>query len=210
VHTVALLDDQPAGRQRLAALVRSDPRLHLVSAGPATGAVIPAGRAVALLRLPSGSGPGLLQLVSRVAAEVPVVVLSTWSTPPAVTEVVAAGARGCVPDDAGPEAVATALSTVAAGGMHLGGRLGEPFTAAFARPVGRPSGLAPREIETLRFIASGYTQSQIATRMGLSQATVNTYAKRIRHKLKVNNKAELTRKAVEFGYVDALHGHPAA
>jgi DNA-binding CsgD family transcriptional regulator len=100
---------------------------------------------------------------------------------------------------------------VATGGLHVGARLAEEFTAGFLRPAAeRPSGLAPREIETLRWIASGYTQSQIATRMGLSQATVNTYAKRIRHKLKVNNKAELTRMAVEFGYVAARHRHPAA
>jgi DNA-binding NarL/FixJ family response regulator len=47
-----------------------------------------------------------------------------------------------------------------------------------------------------------FTQSQIATRMGLSQATVNTYAKRIRSELQVNNKAELTRKAIRLGYLD--------
>ena len=42
--------------------------------------------------------------------------------------------------------------------------------------------------------------------MGLSQATVNTYAKRIRVKLHVTNKAELTRMAIELGHVG--HGQP--
>lgn len=71
------------------------------------------------------------------------------------------------------------------------------------------SGLAPREIETLRLIALGLTHTQITTQMGLSHATVNTYAKRIRAKLNVTNKAELTRMAIELGYV--VHWrHPAA
>ena len=64
-----------------------------------------------------------------------------------------------------------------------------------------PGHLAPRERETLHWIASGYTHAQIATRMGLSEATVNTYAKRLRAKLDARNKAELTRMAIEFGLV---------
>jgi DNA-binding CsgD family transcriptional regulator len=46
--------------------------------------------------------------------------------------------------------------------------------------------------------------------MGLSQATVNTYAKRIRAKLKVGNKAELTRVAIELGYLGNERRHVAA
>lgn len=60
-------------------------------------------------------------------------------------------------------------------------------------------------------VARGLTQGQIATRMGLSQATVNTYAKRIRAKLKVNNKAALTRIAIELGHVgEGSNDHFAA
>jgi FixJ family two-component response regulator len=51
--------------------------------------------------------------------------------------------------------------------------------------------LAPREIETVRWIAMGYTQAQIATRMGLSLATVNTYATRIRSKLLGNQQGRI-------------------
>ena len=46
--------------------------------------------------------------------------------------------------------------------------------------------------------------------MGLSEATVNTYAKRIRSKLQVNNKAELTRAAIRLGYLDDDRRHRAA
>jgi hypothetical protein len=46
--------------------------------------------------------------------------------------------------------------------------------------------------------------------MGLSPATVNTYAKRIRGKLKVNNKAELTRIAIDLGHLGEVGGTPPA
>ncbi|MEK8143043.1 LuxR C-terminal-related transcriptional regulator [Streptomyces sp. M10(2022)] len=39
----------------------------------------------------------------------------------------------------------------------------------------------------------------MARRMDLTEATVSTYVKRIRNKLNVGNKADLTRKAIELG-----------
>lgn len=56
--------------------------------------------------------------------------------------------------------------------------------------------LSPRETQVLQYIARGYTHHQIARRLGISQHTVNTYVKRIREKLEVGNKAELTRAAI--------------
>jgi DNA-binding NarL/FixJ family response regulator len=56
--------------------------------------------------------------------------------------------------------------------------------------------LSSREHQVLELIAFGYTHHQIARRLGISQHTVNTYVKRIREKLNVGNKAELTRAAL--------------
>jgi DNA-binding NarL/FixJ family response regulator len=62
--------------------------------------------------------------------------------------------------------------------------------------------LSEREEQVLRQISRGLTHGQIATRLGISPHTVDTYVKRIRAKLGVGNKAELTRAA--------LLGHLAA
>lgn len=58
------------------------------------------------------------------------------------------------------------------------------------------SPLSEREEQVLRQISHGLTHSQIATRLGISPHTVDTYVKRIRSKLGVGNKAELTRAAL--------------
>jgi hypothetical protein len=52
--------------------------------------------------------------------------------------------------------------------------------------------------------------SEAAGRMVLSQTTVDTYAKRIRNKLSAGDTAELTRVAIELGYLNDGHRHPAA
>jgi DNA-binding NarL/FixJ family response regulator len=63
----------------------------------------------------------------------------------------------------------------------------------------RPGRLSARERETLAHIARGLTHTQIATRMRISKATVDTYVARIRAKLKLGNKAELAIAAVAYG-----------
>jgi DNA-binding NarL/FixJ family response regulator len=46
--------------------------------------------------------------------------------------------------------------------------------------------------------------------MGLTEATVSTYVKRIRSKLNVGNKADLTRTAIELGLLHGESGGPTA
>ena len=61
--------------------------------------------------------------------------------------------------------------------------------------------LSTRERQVLQYIACGYTHGQAARRLGISPHTVDTYVKRIRAKLAVGNKAELTRAAVLGKYL---------
>ncbi|HET6478937.1 MAG TPA: LuxR C-terminal-related transcriptional regulator [Actinoplanes sp.] len=61
--------------------------------------------------------------------------------------------------------------------------------------------LSRREAEALRWIALGLTHRQAGRQMGLTEETINTYVKRIRSKLDAHNKAELTRRAIELGYM---------
>jgi DNA-binding NarL/FixJ family response regulator len=82
-------------------------------------------------------------------------------------------------------------------------------------PAGRPQAcgcpLSEREEQVLRQIAHGLTHGQIATRLGISPHTVDTYVKRIRSKLGVGNKAELTRAALlgQLAGRTAAAGDPA-
>ena len=113
-----------------------------------------------------------------------------------------AGALGVVTRDTGPADFIAAVEAVARGSLYVGAKVAQSVVAELRqRGSGGRSELARREVETLRLLADGYTHSQIARRMGLAEGTVNTYVKRIRSKLKAGNKAELTRLAIDLGYV---------
>lgn len=68
--------------------------------------------------------------------------------------------------------------------------------------------LSEREQQVLFRISRGLTHGQIATRLGISPHTVDTYVKRIRAKLGVGNKAELTRVAL-LNHMTTISGLPA-
>lgn len=71
--------------------------------------------------------------------------------------------------------------------------------------------LSEREEQVLSQISRGLTHGQIATRLGISPHTVDTYVKRIRAKLGAGNKAELTRAALLgrlVGELPANEPHP--
>jgi DNA-binding NarL/FixJ family response regulator len=70
---------------------------------------------------------------------------------------------------------------------------------------GAKTNLSGREEQVLQYIACGYTHGQVARRLGISPHTVDTYVKRIRAKLDVGNKAELTRAAVLGNYMQWPH-----
>jgi DNA-binding CsgD family transcriptional regulator len=61
------------------------------------------------------------------------------------------------------------------------------------------SGLTRRELETLRLVAQGLTDAQIAKHLVVSPRTVNAHLTSIYNKLGVNSRAAATRYAVEHG-----------
>jgi DNA-binding NarL/FixJ family response regulator len=203
--TVAIVCAQPMARSGLEQLVGDDPGLTV---GCSVGAVEdlesaePRDYRVVIIDLPPLSSAQALEVIAKLATIGAPLVSASWDQPPTLLAAIRAGARGVTTRYAERHAVSQVLRTAAAGGLGVSPELIGRLLSELSRPADvDQNGLAPREVETLRWIALGYTHSQIATRMGLSQATVNTYAKRIRAKLNVNNKAELTRMAIELGHL---------
>ncbi|TDB92294.1 response regulator transcription factor [Micromonospora fluostatini] len=105
-------------------------------------------------------------------------------------------------DGDGAEELELARAAVLSGGSYLSPSVAALVGGVPAGPGRRaPASLGPREVETLRCIAQGLTHRQAAHRLGVTEQTVNTYAKRLRRKLGAANKAELTQRAVELGYL---------
>jgi DNA-binding NarL/FixJ family response regulator len=210
---VAIVDDQPMTRSGLTQFAAGIPGLSVCASVATVEELDELGveYAVVILHVPVREEDLALKTITRLARTSRPLVISAWDRPPSLLATIRAGARGCLTRRSGHQSVGRALSAVTAGGFYLCEQLVDRFHAELTRPPqADPHGLAPREVETLRWIARGLTHTQIATRMGLSQATVNTYAKRLRGKLKVSNKAELTRIAIELGHLREDHDDPTA
>lgn len=131
------------------------------------------------------------------------VVLYPVAEPPELLAALQTGVHALLTREVGPVELEVALQVARQGGLYISPDL---LTGMVERAAARPDGelreLTNREVEALRWIARGLTHGQASRRMGLTEATVSTYVKRIRHKLNAGNKAELTRRAIELGYLD--------
>ncbi|WP_209331315.1 response regulator transcription factor [Lunatimonas salinarum] len=59
--------------------------------------------------------------------------------------------------------------------------------------------LSRREIEILRYFATGMSNREVAEKLNLSIHTIETHRKHIHSKLKVSNTSELIKKAIDMG-----------
>ncbi|MFI6758087.1 response regulator transcription factor [Micromonospora sp. NPDC050417] len=124
--------------------------------------------------------------------------------PPNLPVAIQGGTHAFLTRESDTKELLLAVETTRQGGLHVCAvLLGHLVKQTAPEPTGRLPQLASREIETLQWVAKGLTHGQISRRMGLTESTVSTYVKRIRTKLNAGNKAELTRRAIELGYVTA-------
>jgi DNA-binding NarL/FixJ family response regulator len=214
---VVLADDQTVVREGLVTLLGLLPGVAVVGAA-ADG--IDALRLVAEqrpdvllvdLRMPRCDG---VAATRRVRAEYPateVVVLTTYADDDSVLGALQAGARGFLTKDADAEAIARALRSAAAGQSTVDGdvqrRLVEAATRSSERdrdrqPTELVAGLTTREIEVLRLIAAGLSNTEIARRLVVSEATVKTHVNHVFAKANLRDRAQAVAYAYRAGLVD--------
>lgn len=64
-----------------------------------------------------------------------------------------------------------------------------------------PAGLTPRELECIKLIAQGYSDSRAGEALRISPSTVHEHAERAKRKLDARNRAELVALAIAFGII---------
>jgi two-component system response regulator NreC len=195
------------------AVVRSGLRL-LLEAEPGFDVVAEAGDIEAARRYVRGHHPGVLVLdlnmpggssleaIPEIREEMPetqIVVLTMQEEPAFARQALGAGAVGYVLKEAADSELVEAVRRAAIGETYLNPALG----ARIARepPPGPPDDLSEREVEVLKLIALGHTNTEIAGQLYLSVRTVETHRSHIQQKLRVSSRAELVRYALQRGLV---------
>jgi two-component system response regulator NreC len=149
---------------------------------------------------------GLDKRVAEFRAAVPGVRLVAYVSDPSVELARAClglGFRAFIPRSADSSQLTTAVMAVAKGAMYVDRQFAEALLPAPSQPPSVPTAvtLSGREEAILRRIAQGYSHKQIATELGLSHKTVDTYRARGMRKLELSDRGALIRYALQQGWL---------
>jgi DNA-binding NarL/FixJ family response regulator len=220
--TVLVVDDEILIRAGLAALMRAAPGLTVV------GEAADGNEAVALaaetrpdvilmdIRMPGMDG---ITATERILAESPeaepprVIVLTTFDLDEYIYAALRAGASGFLLKETDPHKVIAAVQAVAAGDILLAPSVTLRLVEAYVRQprtVRTPdapslSQLTPRELEILRLVGTGRTNTEIAGDLTVSEATIKTHLNRTMAKLRLTSRAQAVVVAYETGLVTPGH-----
>ncbi|WP_151481686.1 response regulator [Streptomyces albicerus] len=211
---VLIVDDQT--------LIRTGFRLILTARGiEVVGEAADGAEAVALarelgpdvvlmdIRMPTMDGLEATRRILEQSPDCRVLMLTTFDLDHYVYTALSIGASGFLLKDVTPEHLAAAIRLVNTGDALLAPsitrRLVERFArdAADAPPAVRAdlASLTPRELEVLTLLGRGLSNTDLAARLTLSEATVKSHVARIFAKLSLRDRAQAVVLAYETGLV---------
>jgi two-component system, NarL family, response regulator NreC len=159
---------------------------------------------VLLLDLHMPGGPSLPSIpeMREASPQTRIVVLTMQNSVGFVREALRAGALGYVTKDAADSELVEAVRLAVDNQPYLHPQLGARLAN---EPVqeGPPDDLSEREVEVLRLIALGHTNSEIAAQLFLSVRTVESHRAHIQQKLRLQTRAELVHYALENKLIEA-------
>jgi two-component system, NarL family, response regulator NreC len=205
---IVLADDHEVVRTGLRLLLDGESDLEVVAeAGDVESAMrfVRGHRPAVLvldLNMPGGSSLAAIPRLREQAPDTAVVVLTMQNDPAFAREAMRSGAVGYVLKQAAGTELVEAVRLAAQGDRYLNPRLGARVAAEPPEPAGPPDDLTAREVEILRLIALGHTNTEIASRLYLSVRTVETHRAHIQQKTGRSTRADLVRYALDHGLVE--------
>jgi two-component system NarL family response regulator len=200
--TVLLVDDHALLRTGVANIINQEPDLEVVAeAGNGADGVVAFERhhpdvTLVDLRMPVMEGVELVRQIRERDPRARVIVLTTYDTDDEISRALKAGAKAYALKDIAAEDLVACIRDVLAGKTYIA-----PAAAAkLAEGVTRVQ-LTPREMATLRLMADGKANKEIAGELGISDRTVKTHLGHLFEKLGVTSRTEAIKVATRRGLV---------
>lgn len=210
---VVVVDDQPLIRAGFAMVLAAQPDIEVVGEaenGADALALLgrtPADVVIMDIRMPVLDGVEATRRLQQQADPPRVLVLTTFDTDEDAFAALQAGASGFLLKNTPPEEVVGAIRVVAAGESVVAPRITRRLLDRFAgklEPTARHDErldlLTLREREVLGLVAEGLSNTEIATRLFIAEATVKTHFGKILTKLDLRDRVQ----AVIFAYDSGL------
>jgi DNA-binding NarL/FixJ family response regulator len=213
VIRVLLADDQRLVRSGFRMILRDDTGLEVVGeAGDGQEAIALAGELapdVVLMdvRMPKLDGIEATRRILEGPEPRPrILVLTTFDLDEYVFAALRAGASGFLLKDAPEEQLAAAIRVAAEGGSMFAPSVTRRLIERFADVGEAPTPpaldeLTARELEVLRMLARGLSNSEIAAELVVSEHTVKTHVARVLGKLALRDRVQAVVLAYECGLV---------
>jgi len=210
---IVICDDQAVVREGLEMILNADYEIEVV--GLAEDGL----RAIELakekkpdlvlmdLNMPGMNGIQATREITKHLPEIKVLVLTTFGEDDWVFDAVRSGALGYLLKGTPRQELVAAVKGTVAGESHIDPSIGGKLLAQVAKnSEGKHTTLAvelsERELEVLKLIAQGFTNSNIAERLHLTKGTVRNYVSAILSKLDVSDRTQAAVLAIKYGLVD--------
>ncbi len=161
------------------------------------------------LNIPDPNGALCTEMLLDELPALRVLVVSASGERDDVLAAIKAGAQGYVLKSASKEELLDAVRRTAAGDAVFTPALAGLVLGEYRRMANNAKGdesdipaLTPRETEVLRLVATGLSYRDIADDLFVSHRTVQNHVQNVLRKLKLHNRVELTRYAIEQGLDD--------
>lgn len=197
-----LVDDHPAFRKGMAALINSEKDFEVVAeCGDGLEAVklfSKKGPDVVLmdLRLPGMGGVEAIIAIIKEHPNARIIVLTTYDLDEDIFRAIESGAKSYLLKDTPEEEIAETIRTVHSGTHKLSAKLSERLATRRRR-----SELTERELQVLQFVIKGRSNKEIGSGLFISEATVKAHLKTLFAKLHVQDRTEAAIVAVRQGIV---------
>jgi DNA-binding NarL/FixJ family response regulator len=217
VISVLIVDDQDLVREGLRMLLEAEPDLRVAGEAGTGRQALDQARLldpdVILMdvRMPEMDGVDAAARLVRSGSRARILMLTTFNLDEYVYQAMKAGASGFLLKDVSREQLATGVRTVASGESLLAPaitrRLIDDFCrgpapgAAAQAPDGPAGSLSERELDVVRLVAQGLSNTEVAASLYLSEATVKSHVAHILAKLDLRDRVQVVVYAYESGLV---------
>ncbi len=155
------------------------------------------------IRLGDMSGLEVCRYAQQVSPRTKVIILTGYLNSDLIHQALQAGAKGYLLKDAEGVDLVNKIRRVIQGEMAFDPRVTHSLVGYVLEhpPSETDPLLSPREVEVLRLMAQGLTNTEIAEALYLSPATIKDYVRSIMTKLDARNRVDAVTRAVRAGLI---------
>ena len=201
IHVI-IVDDHPAFRIGLRAMLTASPHIKVVAeAGNTAEAIMMCERntpdiVLMDLRIPGGGGVEATAAINQRFPDTRVLIVTTYDGEEDIHRAIQAGASGYLLKGLTSAELITAIEAVYRGERVM------PYNVAtrFRQRILRKD-LSTRELEVLRLIVAGRSNKEISSDLVIGEESVKTYLKAVFQKLGVADRTQAAIEAIRNGIV---------